>query len=46
MKPGRVFIKLKTGRNGVESLFTFHALGHFCGHILTLLTAVPELTSR
>jgi hypothetical protein len=46
MQRGNIFIKLKTGRNRVESLLTKHALGHFWGHLWTLLTAVPELTGR
>jgi len=37
MKPGRVFIKLKSGRNGVESLFTLLALWHFFDELWTLL---------
>jgi hypothetical protein len=46
MKRRRDFIALKSGRNRVESLLTLYVFGLFCGHLWTLLMAIPELTGR
>ena len=46
MKSGRVFIKLESGQNRVESLFNLATVGRFCDDLGTLWRAVPELTGR
>jgi hypothetical protein len=46
MERGSDFITLKSGQNGVESLFTLHGVGHFWDDLWTLRFVVSELTAR